>query len=590
VIARRLLGWSASFAIAAFATSAAAQTATPGQPAPNTKAPSAPPATPDDDFAPAQPTAPANDPAANAPANDPPANGTDPAGAKADPYAEPAEPPRRPVAVGPKEGEDPTAIPEGLKEEIGSNHLDLDGPVGPRSRTGLWPLAYKERIGSTITSALFPFYFDRRTFDADERTIDRETFAGLYYRRRSPKKDVDAAFPLFVRWRSDDTTTTVVPPVLFRDGPGEWHRWLAPLFFASSQKDGGYFHAPPLLTFSHHNPKRAFSLIGGLGFYDRTDKDVDWGVAPFVFGGSDTDKLTSYLLIPPLLTYHRADRDNARFTTVVGPVVWKTAPNALTFDILPFFLHDHDEDSTTTTLLPLFHMSRDRERSTLITPLFLDSRDHEGRTIVTPVYSRHRGRTTLDLVGPIVPLFVHYEDPDIHKESWLFGPIWTSSDPTGSTLLTPLFGHWREYGVSRTTWIFPTFHHETDPNGWSFNIHPLVYTGRDGDSTHSVFAPIWWDFASEKKRTTIAFPLFWRFRDDEGTTQVALNTLYLERPQKGGPSWDFHFLPVFHVGGGPVQSSWDVLFGLVGYKREGGYKQLKLFWIPIDLTKPPPAK
>ncbi len=384
--------------------------------------------------------------------------------------------------------------------------------------------------------------------------------------------------------------------MLWRDGPkGEWHRWLAPLFFASSQPDGGYFHAPLLLTFSHHNPKSAFSLIGGIGYYDRTEKDIDWGVVPFVFAGSNADKLTKYFFIPPLLTYHSEDKDNAKQTTVVGPVVYKTAPGSLVFDILPLFLHKNDEKSVSTTLLPLFHSSSNKKNGSdlLVTPLFVTARDETGgRTLVTPLYSRYRGRTTLDVAGPIVPLFVHYHDPDTYKHTYLFGPVLTSSSPTGSSVLTPLFGHWNEYGVSKSTWIFPTFHHTTTTDGWDFNVYPFLFTGRDKTSSHSVLAPIFWDFVAPKKRSTVVFPVFWRFADDEGTTQLALNTLYLEKPSTKGPNWDFYFLPLFHVGEQPQGNSWDVLFGMVGYKRDGGYKQLKLFWIPIDLTKapaPPPA-
>lgn len=518
---------------------------------------------------------------------------------KADPYAEP--PPAAPsISAAPAakkkpaaKEEDPLAIPEGMQDEIGTSHYGEDKPLGERSRRGLWPLAYKERIGNTITSALFPLYYDRRTLDESKNVLDQETFYGLYYRKRSKLHDVDAAFPLFFRWRDEGTTTTVVPPVLWRDAPkGEWHRWVAPLFFASSQPDGGYFHAPLLLTFSHHNPKKAFSLIGGIGYYDRTEKDVDWGVAPFVFAGYNSDRLTKYFFIPPLLTYHREDKDNAKQTTVIGPVLYKTAPGSVVFDVLPLFLHNKDEDSSMTTLLPFFHTSNNKKdgKSILVTPLFISARDAEGgRTLVTPLYSQYRGRTTLDVAGPIVPLFVHYHDPDRYRDTWLLGPVLHSSDPTGYSVLTPLFGHWHDYGVSRSTWIFPTFHHSTEPNGWGFNIYPFLYTGRDGGSSHRVLAPVFWDFAAPKKRSTVVFPVFWRFADDEGTTQLALNTLYLEKPSTKGPNWDFYFLPLFHVGEQPQGSAWDVLFGFVGYKREGSYKQLKLFWIPIDLTKPPAA-
>jgi hypothetical protein len=515
---------------------------------------------------------------------------------KADPYAEPsttpsasAKGPPKPKRPPPKE-EDPLIIPEGIKDEIGSSHYHEDKPLGERSRVGLFPLAYKERVGNQITSSIFPIYYDRKVVNDAKDVLERESFYGLYYRKRSKLHDVDAAFPLFFRWRDEQTTTTIVPPVLWRDGPkGEWHRWLAPLFFASSQPDGGYFHAPLLLTFSHHNPKTAFSLIGGIGFYDRKERDIDWGVVPFIFSGSNADKLTSYTFIPPLLSYFSSDRDSNKSLTVIGPVIYKTSPGNVTFDILPLFLHHKDEDVSSTTFLPFFHNSSNKKDGTSLfaTPLFLTSRDQTGgRTIVTPLYSQYRGRTTLDLAGPIVPLFAHYHDPDRYRDTWLLGPVLYSNDPTKWSVLTPLFGHWQEYGVSRSTWIFPTFHHVTEPDGWAFNIHPFLYTGRSGKSSHNVLAPIFWDFVAPKKRSTVVFPVFWRFADDEGTTQLALNTLYLEKPSSKGPNWDFYFLPLFHVGEQPQGSAWDVLFGFVGYKREGSYKQLKLFWIPIDLTKP----
>jgi hypothetical protein len=415
------------------------------------------------------------------------------------------------------------------------------------------------------------------------------------YFRRSEKHDVDAVFPVYFHWRDDNTHTTVIPPVVWRDAPnGEWHRWLAPLIFAGSEPDGGYFHAPLLLTTSHHTKKKAFSLIGGIGYYDRNERDIDWGIAPLVFGGRNDDKLTSYLVIPPLLTYHRQDDDAHKQTTLVGPVYSRTSPTSTVLDVFPLFFHNHGTENgasyTTTGLLPFFWSSKSDTSNTIGTPLFVYSKDKDSTTVVTWVYSQYRGRTSLDLAGPIVPLFAHWTDPDLFKESYYVFPTYWSKSPTGSALFTPLFGQWREAGVSRTTWVFPTFVHSVDATSWSFNFHPLVYTGADADSSHTVVAPFYWDFVGAHYRTTVGFPIFWRFRDDEGVTQVALNTLYMERKAgKGQKSTDFYFLPIVHVGDQPDGNSWDVLFGLVGYKRVGTYKQLSLFWLPIDLTPDPNA-
>jgi hypothetical protein len=517
---------------------------------------------------------------------------------------------------GPEVEEDPLVVPEGLRDNIGSSYAQEDRPVSSfRVKSGLWPVEGSQRIGNETTTTYFPFYFDRKLTNDEGALEERQSFYTLYYRKRSKENDVDAIFPFLFHWRDEstddkghvfETKTWVVPPFLWRDGPGgyvkdksgnlvyvgEWHRWFAPLFFASSQADGGYFHAPLLLTFSHHNPDRAFSLIGGLGFYDRTGTDVDYGVFPFYFGGHDSAKMTSWWMIPPLLTYHHEDRDFETSSWVFGPVYTYGSPEKSIFDVLPLFLHNHGvdahgQDYNSTTLLPLFHVSKHEDKRLLVTPLFLRASDKDGVTWVTPLYSQYRGRTTLDLAGPLVPLFAHYVDADIYKESWLFGPFYTTHDPTGyTTMFTPLIGQSREYGVSNTTWVIP-FLHETRVDGWTFNMYPLLWLGKDGDSFHDVLAPVWWDFVSPKRRTTIAFPVFWRFRDEEGLTQLALNTLYEERKTSKGNDFDFYFLPFVHVGEKPDGNAWDVLFGLVGYKREGTYKQLKLFWIPIDLTASP---
>jgi hypothetical protein len=485
--------------------------------------------------------------------------------------------------------DDPRWIPDGVREEIGSSEASERPAFGERHRSGVFPLAYSERLGNQSTTAVWPFYFDRKKLGDKDAIVDRQSLYGLYYRRRSEKNDVDYVFPFWGRFRDDQTTTWVLPPVLWRDGPGESAFWLAPLYFGGQSKDGGYTHLPPLLTFTTRSEKRSFSLIGGLGFYDRTDKNVDWGVVPFVFGGSDGEKLTKYTLIPPLLFYHASDAEVGSQTTVVGPVYSKTTADTAVFDVFPLFFHNHGPDRTSTSFLPLFHASRDHGKELLVTPLFLRAKDEESTTLVTPFYSRFRGRTSLDLAGPIVPLWFHYQDPDAFRESWLFGPVYTASDPQGWSVVTPLFAHWQEYGISRKTWLFPTIVHESYVGGWDFDVYPLVFLGKTKDSYHSVVAPFWWDFESGKKRTTIAFPLFWRFRDEDGVSQLALNTYYQERYSAKGTAWDFYFAPVFHVGESPTTNEWDVLFGLVGYKNTSGYKQLKLFWTSIDLNKDPNA-
>ena len=125
-----------------------------------------------------------------------------------------------------------------------------------------------------------------------------------------------------------------------------------------------------------------------------------------------------------------------------------------------------------------------------------------------------------------------------------------------------------------------------DTHGFESDFLPFAFLGRKDQNTHTVLAPVFWDFATPKGRTTIGFPAYWRFADktDNSVTQVAANTLYIQRRVPGGLDWQFHVLPVFSVGETPEGSWWNVLFGLAGYQRSGSYKRIKAFWIPITIS------
>jgi hypothetical protein len=518
-----------------------------------------------------------------------------------------AKPSAAPIAIpsasasarpAPKE-DDPLVVPEGIRGTLGVAPSEAAPALPPPIERSdcCYPLFFSEhrktQTGTEHTSVAFPLYYGHTDRDAVGNLLSSSRLYGpFYYRERSALHDVDAIFPLlYFHWRDDKTQTTLVGPFGGRKASEtDWDSWIAPLAFWGSSDEGGYFISPPLLTYSKHSKKRAFSIIGGLGFYDRTDDNVDWGVAPFVFKGSNPAKTTSYLTIPPLLTYVATNADEGTSTTLIGPFYRHTTPTTTVTDVVPFFFHKSGPDQDSTTFL-LWHLSHDGATTrSAFAPLWYYESSPDSTTLVTPVYTRYRGRTKLDMAGPIVPLWMHYEDPDAYREANLYGPfLYTARDPQSSTLLTPLFGHWETYGVASSSWIFPTLHWGESKDSSFANFYPFVFTGHDGDHRHTVIAPFFWDFESPTSRQTVLFPAFWRFRDEDGVTQLVLNSLYLERTSSVGTAWDYYFLPIFHVGQTPNGNSWDAFFGLFGYKREGTWKQLKLFWTGIDLTPNPDA-
>lgn len=502
--------------------------------------------------------------------------------------------------------QDPLAMPDPVKERIGSDFDGTPPPPEGKSHRSFFPL-YEERKGDYRLRLIPPLYLEH-TRGLDPETgretpkTDRESLTALlYYRRRSPKLDADILFPAFWRVRDRNNHVWVLGPLAHREAPQEHDNWLAPLVFEGKRKDGGYFHSPALLTTSRWGDKSAFTLVGPY-FRDRTLRDVDWGIVPFVFHGDNRDQdgaRKTYTLVPPALYFHREREIDESQLTVVGPVIAESNPKRSIFDVAPFFFSIRGKPETGgvreshTTVFPLFHYGTSPEKTLFVLPGYLRRVTQTADTLITPFYSRATTRsnaTSLTVMGPILPIYYRSTDTDIgYSALGIFPFFYGSSSPRGRTLLTPLFGRFESYNVSRTYWVFPNITYTRDVNGWETNLHPLVYLGREKSTSHTVLAPVLWDFASPKGRTTIGFPLYWRFADTSaGTvTQVAGNTLYRERRVPGGTDWEFHLLPVFSYGQSPSGYWWNLLFGLAGYDRDGATSKVKALWVPITVSSPP---
>lgn len=507
---------------------------------------------------------------------------------------------------------DPLAIPKEMEGKLGSDDDQRPpAPVGEVDRR--FRGYYEETRGDYRMRLLPPLYLQHtrslgRVQDTPSGQVsaeDRESLYGLlYYQRRSPQKDADVLFPLAWRLRDGDSHIYAFGPAAHREAPHEHDNWLAPLFFEGKRKDGGYFHAPLLLTSTHWGEKGAFTIAGPY-FRDRTGSEVNWGVAPFFFhgdNGNDDGARKTWTLIPPLLYYHRETEIDDEKLTVVGPVLSKSNPKRDVFDVLPFFYSIRGKPETGgvreshTTLFPFFHYGTSDEQTLLVLPGVVSRKTRTSSTLLTPFYSNAQtrsGATDLTAIGPGVPLFWRYRDTDLGARGLGIFPFYYGSDsPTGRTLLTPLFGRFESYGVSRTYWFFPTLQVTQSTTGWETNLWPVAFLGRDKDKSHTVLAPLFWDFANPKGRTTIGFPVFWRFADktDDSIVQVAGNTLYLQKRVSNGTDWSFHFLPLFSYGENPTGYFWNVLFGLAGYERAGSYGRVKAFWLPITVDSPRETK
>ncbi len=501
----------------------------------------------------------------------------------------------KPKEVEAKPAADPLLLPTDVAATIGS---DDDGklPGATGQLTQKFGAGFEEARGDYRLRTLPPLWIEHTRGVGTAHEDTQGLYGLLYYRRRAEKKATDAVFPLFFRSREDDSSLVVAGPLVHRETKDAHDNWLAPLYFEGARKDGGYFHAPLLLTTSHWNKESAFTLVGPY-FRDRNGTDIDWGIAPFVFHGDNGDTFggrKSYTVVPPALYYHTENEAEEHRLTVVGPVISEETKDRKIFDVAPFFfdIRGKKKDEHYTTVFPLFHYGHSEDTTTIVAPGVFHRKSPTATTTITPFFSfgtAQRGAIHYTAAGPILPLFFRYRDDDLdYTSTALFPFFFHSSSPRHDALWTPLFFRQNDYGEKKSYWAFPTITGSTDKTGWSFNIHPLVYTGRNEKSTHAVITPLFWDFNSPESRTTIGFPLYWRFADKvEGTTtQVAANTVYHAKRVKGGIDWQFHVLPIFSYGEDPDGYFWNVAFGLAGYSRHGEYGTARALWIPIPVHRP----
>ncbi len=511
-------------------------------------------------------TDPASSPATSGDAPATTASGDAPAAASGDAPA----PAARPAAAA------PPLTPE-AQATLGPAPGAVPGLLAPDSevhRTLIPPLLLLERSATRATTVIFPVFYRERRGDAESWLVPP------YFHHRSPTLRADVLFPLYFRWRGQTDEggtfgTDIVPPFYLHrwEGPSQAHGLavgLAPLFFygESFGRDGAlareHLVIPPLLTYHTWRPEHALTVAGPF-FYDRLRNDTDWGLAPVVFGGSDLT--SSYVLIPPLLTYHQHGRTDGTSLTVVGPFWHQATADSQSFNLAPIFFHRHDATTSRTTVFPLFHWYSGPDERTFASPVAYYHRDPESSTLVTPLYQRHRGTTNWDAV---LPFFYSSREPrtGAHSEAFF-----------------PLFYH-RHTEASNTTWVLPTIHQHSEPGSNYFNIYPLVFTGRTGPRRHTVIAPLVFDFENEEAgtRATVITPLFWRFSTPESVHMLAGNFLWISSVREGVRSYEWHLLPIFsYARPRPEDVSWNVLFGLAGYRRSGTHSQMRMFWIPIDL-------
>ena len=495
---------------------------------------------------------------------------------------------------------------------------------GARTDMGLLPFYWRYREGKAKTDVYFPFYWRLR--DPEFKT---DIVLQTYYNRS--KHGYNLGFgPLFFAGKDsrDKSGYQIVPPLFWnfqnKDGGltlagiyydhrdrGDYDRGLPPLFFAGRNRDKTYLLVlPPLFWhFSDEVNYKTTTVVPPLFYKTRKNgwslgllplfylaRDKNWArtlVTPFYYGSRWGEGRSYY--IPPLLSYYKHSptlsqggialfyhwyKEKGDYLNMYTPLVWRFG-NERTGSrtwMIPPLVYRHDSPVTDNTMVGL---------------IYWDFHEH------------HRERTLA-----IAPFFVH---------------------------------NWNLYEKNRRTWIAPTFDFGVNPDGYHFRLHPLFYLGQNKHDSHLVIPPLLWHFKNSEDINTVLFPLWWNFKDtkhhrltraifplwwqfddykrhnykrimfplywdfndkdnEEHSTVVApifwrdkdkkstmtgvLNIVHHKGEIKKNKFWTFQFFPFLAFGKPPAPESsyWSILGGFAGWRRQGSTKELKILWIPFNLS------
>lgn len=494
----------------------------------------------------------------------------------------------------------PLALTRPTFNRIGTD-LPLDNQQTgrtPDAKRAFYGLYYSESSGAqNFRLTLPPIWASRKQPSYSKPSVvdDASIYGLFYYHRRSAERADDILFPLFWNLRDPRSAsrTTIIGPFVNRVAPDGRDDWFAPLWFTGRHKDSGYTLLPPLLYYHDWSKNGGFTLAGpgfcswsgGSACDTRTSKSIDFGVAPLYFYGQNNEH--AYELIPPLVHYYDYDDRDLSWINTWGPYYRSHTQKRDLLHVFPIYWSLTRPGARFTTIFPLFHYGYDKDAWLFANPLFVLGRGQNGeRTFITWAYARYRGRTELDM---ITPLYWDYRDPDAGvSQKLLFPFLYSRQSPRESTqAFFPFWAHSERYGISKTTWITPIFKHTHDLTGWSTNIHPLFFFGRSGKQSHTIIAPVFYDFVGTESRTTVAFPIYWRFSDLNSISQVVGNFYYHEKKLHSGKEWEIHSFPAFSYGSTPDGHFINVFYGFAGYSRRGADTTVRLFWIPIHTGSTP---
>ncbi len=473
---------------------------------------------------------------------------------------------------------------------------------------GYFPLIHYSADAAEHKTAVLPLFFEGGNSETGMRYAALMPFF-LYY--RSANQNRLYVTPLGARYvdheTQEDTTGTLVPPMLHRDTPTSrltvllplaayWHNkqsgqrvgFAGPLFFSRDDEGGSEgviplylrFHSnvqrssttiiPPLLAALHHSPTLRMGFIGPLYGWSRSrDGAYGGGLLPLV--SFATGPRPHAAILPPLFIYS-ADRAAGRYHVSIGPLFYRaqTQGPETGYDagIFPLLFVSRHGDRSTQALLPIFYHHRQPGSERLwLGPFYYDRR-----------CPRFVGDTQAAVHAGLLPLFFWKRSPE-HSYTALVPLFFEAHTPTDTVAMAgPVFFHRKKLGGSSgdriTFGVFPLFYARKSaeeslvvaPLGGyrrtaqhrTLFIGPYVENvtapGQPEQSITRVLFPLFFFHCSADRKATVLFPFFMQIREEKTTFRSVL-LLYNSVNLNQGETRAHVLLPLFFALRTPSRST-----------------------------------
>ncbi|MBN2529508.1 MAG: hypothetical protein JXR76_24180 [Deltaproteobacteria bacterium] len=408
--------------------------------------------------------------------------------------------------------------------------------------------------GGTTYSLL---YFNHR----DKNEFSRGVVPFYFAAKKNDRVVTTVLPPLF--WHVNDPvhykTTTVLPPFFFRTRENGWSAGLLPFLYFARDKNWSRNMVMPFYYGRHVNDLRSHYLPFLLSYWKNSNELSQGGIGPF---------------------YHWYKHEG-EYAFMYSPLVWRwgnTRTLERSFFLAPLFYRKDSpvEDNTMVGLIYWNYHNHNISRTFSIAPIFAVKKmlNEEGfRSLVFPTFDFGKNKDGYHF--RIHPLF--YLGREKEKKHLVLAPVfWRfSNEKRNSTVIAPVWWQFDNLLNKRKTRVaFPLW--------WQFDDNKYLEYNR-------VFFPFFWDFRNmeQQTRTTVTFPpLFWRVSDKNSKRTGVLNVSVHKGKQKGNDFWTFNLFPLVLFGKPPAPTGarWEILHGLAGWRRQGHSRQLKIFWIPFNLS------